>query len=156
MRWEWRKPFPSDTITTLRNNKSAFLLFLSFAKVSNTKDMLNRQTCQGILVSPPSHLSPAFHGVEPHRGEVFVLSKSHSAVWCGFDFLIIVRSGAVRFPLFQNHTVWSGAVLSSAVRCGSVRCGLYFSRIIRCGAVRLSFEQLIVSSCTVRLSVYHS
>ena len=38
-----------DAITTLGNNKAASLLLLSFAKVSSTKDLLNRQICQGIL-----------------------------------------------------------------------------------------------------------
>ena len=49
MGWEGRDPFPSDAITTLGNNQAASLLLLSFAKVSNTKDLVNRQTCQGVL-----------------------------------------------------------------------------------------------------------
>ena len=44
MRWERREPFPSDAITTLGNNKADSLLLLSFANVSYTKGMLNRQT----------------------------------------------------------------------------------------------------------------
>ena len=48
MRWEGQ-PFLSDAITTLGNNKAASLLLLSVVKVSNTKDLLNRQTCHGIL-----------------------------------------------------------------------------------------------------------
>ena len=39
----------SDVITTLGNNKGASLQLLTFAKVSSTKDLINRQTCQGIL-----------------------------------------------------------------------------------------------------------
>ena len=52
MGWEGREtlPFPSDAITTLGNDKAVSLLLLSFAKVSNIEDMLNRQTCQGILL----------------------------------------------------------------------------------------------------------
>ena len=50
LRWERRQPFHSDAITTLGNNNAAFILLLSFAKVSNTKDLLNRQTCHGILL----------------------------------------------------------------------------------------------------------
>ena len=58
MRWEGREPFPSDAITTLGNNKAASLVLLRFARVSNTEDMLNRQTYQGIYaVSPHSHLT---------------------------------------------------------------------------------------------------
>ena len=49
MRWEGREPFLSDAITTLGSNKAACLLRLNFAKVSSTKDLLNRQTCEGIL-----------------------------------------------------------------------------------------------------------
>ena len=48
MRWEGREPFPfnchHDSV-----NKAASLLLLRFAKVSSTKDMLNTQTCQGIV-----------------------------------------------------------------------------------------------------------
>ena len=36
-------------------NKAASLLLVIYAIVSNTNDLLDRQTCQGI-VSPPSHL----------------------------------------------------------------------------------------------------
>ena len=46
MRWEGREPFPSDAITTLGNNNAASLLLLSFVKVSNTEDLLNKLTCQ--------------------------------------------------------------------------------------------------------------
>ena len=46
---EKARAFPSDAITTLGNNKAASLLLLSFGKVSNTKDMLTGQTCQGLL-----------------------------------------------------------------------------------------------------------
>ena len=49
MRWGSREPFPSVAITTLGNNRAASLLLLSFAKVSGTKDLLHRQTCQGTL-----------------------------------------------------------------------------------------------------------
>ena len=56
-----RVPVPSDAITTLGNNKVASLL-LSCAKVSNIKDMLNRQTCQGIIcVSPINSHIPGRH-----------------------------------------------------------------------------------------------
>ena len=48
-RWEGRELYLSDAITTLGNNKVASLLLLSVAKVSSTKDLLNRQTCQRIL-----------------------------------------------------------------------------------------------------------
>ena len=67
MRWEGegREPFSPDAITTLGNNKSASLLFLSFAKVSNTKDVLNRQTS----VSPPSHLTNGVVGRTCHPPE---------------------------------------------------------------------------------------
>ena len=44
-----RAPTSLDVIATLRNNKAASLLHLSSVKVSSTKDLLNRQTCQGIL-----------------------------------------------------------------------------------------------------------
>ena len=44
MRWEGRAPFPSYAITTLGNSKADSLLLLSFANVSYTKGMLNRQT----------------------------------------------------------------------------------------------------------------
>ena len=43
------EPFPLDAIKTPGNNEAASPLLLSFAKVSNTKDMLFRQTCQGLL-----------------------------------------------------------------------------------------------------------
>ena len=85
----------------------------------------------------------ALHGVEPHRGAVFQLSKSHGAARCVFFFLRIVRCGAVRFSLFQNHTV----------RCGAVRINFFKNRSVRCCAVRLSVEQLFL---TVRLSVHRS
>ena len=49
MRWEAREHVHSDAITTMGNSKAASLLCLSFAKVSNTKDLLKRQTCPGIL-----------------------------------------------------------------------------------------------------------
>ena len=51
MRWEGREPSLSDVITTLgkNNNEAASLLLLSFAKVSSTKDLLSRHTCQGML-----------------------------------------------------------------------------------------------------------
>ena len=49
MRWEGREPSYSDAITTLGNNKADSLLLLSFAKVSSTKGLLNRQTCQRML-----------------------------------------------------------------------------------------------------------
>ena len=42
-------PIHLDAITTPANNIAASLLLLSFAKVSNTEDLLNRQTCHGIL-----------------------------------------------------------------------------------------------------------
>ena len=56
MRWEGREPFLPDAITTLGNIKADSLLLLSFAKVISTKDLLNRQTCQGIVCV--STLSP--------------------------------------------------------------------------------------------------
>ena len=56
MRWEGREPFlspfrrsPPDAITTPGLINAAALLRLSFAKVSNTKDVPNRQTRQEIL-----------------------------------------------------------------------------------------------------------
>ena len=49
MIWEGREPSHSDVITTLGLIKAAALRLLSFAKVTSTKDMLNRQACQGIL-----------------------------------------------------------------------------------------------------------
>ena len=49
MRWEGREPFPFR-YHDCGISKAAFLLLLSFATVSNTKDMLNRWTCQEILV----------------------------------------------------------------------------------------------------------
>ena len=49
MNWEGREPSHSDDITTLGNKKAASLLLLSFAKLSSTKDLTNRQTCQRIL-----------------------------------------------------------------------------------------------------------
>ena len=77
----------------------------------------------------------AFHGVEQHRGAVFLFSKSHGAVRCGVYFLRILRCGA------------------DSLLDGAVRCGLCFSRIVRCGAVRLSAEQFFP---TVLLSVHRS
>ena len=50
MRWDGREPAPADAITTLGNNKVASLLLLRSAKVSGTKDLLDRPTCQGILL----------------------------------------------------------------------------------------------------------
>ena len=46
-----RAPTYSDVIATLGNNKAASLRLLSSAKGGyySTKDLLNRQTCQGIL-----------------------------------------------------------------------------------------------------------
>ena len=49
MRWEGREPFSSRCHGHSGINKAASLLLLSFAKVSNTKDLLNTQPCQGIL-----------------------------------------------------------------------------------------------------------
>ena len=43
------EPFIPDAIKTLENNRAASLLLLSFAKLSSTKDLTNRQTCQRIL-----------------------------------------------------------------------------------------------------------
>ena len=63
-----------------------------------------------------------FRGVGPHRGAVFLFSKSDGAVRCGLFVGGIVRCCAVRFSHFQNHTV----------RCGAVRC-VFFS--LRCGAI---------------------
>ena len=88
----------------------------------------------------------AFHGVEPHRGAVCLLSKSHGAVRCGFYFLRIVRCGAVRcgavrIIFVKNRTVRSGAVrivFPRIVRCSAVRCGFVGGKIVRCGAVRLN------------------
>ena len=45
MRWEGREPFSSRCHHDSGINKAASLLLLSYAKVNNTKDMLNRQTC---------------------------------------------------------------------------------------------------------------
>ena len=49
MRCEGRKSFSHTCHHDAGINKAAYFLRLSFAKVSNTKNMLNRQTCQGIL-----------------------------------------------------------------------------------------------------------
>ena len=49
IRWERREPFPSRRHHDSGNNKAASLLLLSFAKVNNTKVLLSRQTCHGIL-----------------------------------------------------------------------------------------------------------
>ena len=49
MRWEGREPFSSRCHNASGINKAAALLLASFAKVSNTKDLLKRQTCPGIL-----------------------------------------------------------------------------------------------------------
>ena len=40
----------ADAITPLGSIEAASLLPMSFARVRNTRDMLNRQTCQGILL----------------------------------------------------------------------------------------------------------
>ena len=47
MRWEGREPYQSDVITTWGSSIAASLLLLS--SESNTKDLLNRHTCQGML-----------------------------------------------------------------------------------------------------------
>ena len=57
-----------------------------------------------------------FTGVEPHRGAVFLFSKSHGAVRCGLHFFIIIRCGAVQF-------------CSLTLRCGAVRCGVAISTV---------------------------
>ena len=44
-----RAPTYSDVTAPLGNNKAASLQFLRSVKVSSTKDLLNRQTRQGIL-----------------------------------------------------------------------------------------------------------
>ena len=54
-------PFHPDAIATLGLIKeAASLLLLGYAKVSNTKDMLHRQICQGIFCvldsSPNAHM----------------------------------------------------------------------------------------------------
>ena len=87
----------------------------------------------------------AVHCVEPHRGEVFLLSflfsvfQNHNgAVRCGFNFFKIIRCGAAeRF-------------FSLKVRCGAD----YIPRIVRCGTVPLSVEQLFPRA--VRLSGHRS
>ena len=95
--------------------------------------------------------SKAFHGVEPHRGEVFLFSRSHGAVRCVFHYIFGESYGAVRrgFHFFK--------IIRCAVRIFflnvAVRCGLCSSRIVRCDVVRLSVEQLFP---TVRLSVHRS
>ena len=47
---EGREPFPSRCHCDSGINKAPSPLLLSYSKVSNTKDMLNRQTCQEILL----------------------------------------------------------------------------------------------------------
>ena len=47
------EPFPSRCHRDSGINKAARVLLLGYAKMSNTKDMLKRQTCQGI---PCPHL----------------------------------------------------------------------------------------------------
>ena len=67
--------------------------------------------------------------MEPHRGALFRFSNhTGGAVRSAFFFLGnrmygAVRYGAVRFSLFQNHTVRCGAVF---LLNGAKRCGLYF------------------------------
>ena len=51
MRWDG-KSVPSRCHRDSGINKAASLLILSYAKVSDTKDVVNRQTCQGILCVP--------------------------------------------------------------------------------------------------------
>ena len=84
MRWEGREPFHSDAIMTLGKNKAASCLLLNVAKVSinSTKDLLNMQTCHGILLclhllivtSHFSHLGVAFDSFRylPAARTVFV------------------------------------------------------------------------------------
>ena len=50
IRWGGREPFPFRCHHDSGINKAASLLLLGFAKVSKTKDMLNRQTCLGTLL----------------------------------------------------------------------------------------------------------
>ena len=102
---------------------------------------------------PTFLLFKVFHGVEPHRGVVFLFSKSHGAVRFLFFGNRTVRCGAVRFSLFLTCTVRCSAVSLLKVRCGAdyIFC---FSRIVRCGAVRLSVAQQLFP--TMRLSVHPS
>ena len=65
----------------------------------------------------------ASYGVKPHRGAVFLFSISHGAVRCGFYFFRIVRCGAVRFSLSQNHTVRCGVDYIFKESYGAMRCG---------------------------------
>ena len=90
VRWEGREPFPSDAITTLGNNKAASLQLLSFAKVSSTKDLLNRQTCREYSVSLSSHLtcsSQSGHSAYPSNSGYLLLAADavldwrYSGVW---------------------------------------------------------------------------
>ena len=65
----------------------------------------------------------ASYVVEPQRGAVFLFSISHGAVRCGFYFFRIVRCGAVRFSLSQNHTVRCGVDYIFKESYGAMRCG---------------------------------
>ena len=51
MGWEGREPFLSDAIGFWEIIKLplSYQVLVSIAKVNNTKDLLDRQTCQGIL-----------------------------------------------------------------------------------------------------------
>ena len=51
-RWDQREPFPSRCHHDAGNDKAASPLLLGVPKVSNTNDMLSRQTCQGITCVP--------------------------------------------------------------------------------------------------------
>ena len=109
---------------------------LTFSRVLSTfepKINIDSTVCDSMLFL--GMIMRALHDVELHRGAVFQFSKSHGAVWCGFQ-------------VFKNHTMPCGAVRFFSL---SVWCGADYIFQESYSAVRLPVEQLFP---TVQLSVY--
>ena len=126
MRWEEREPFQSDVDTT-RGNSTAASLF-GGPKVSSTKDLLNGQTCQGILCASTwsPHLRPvatisssrlqlalSWGYAFDQDGSLFLLVSQPRFNWPGMQHILPGQSNAIggrhhtrcgKFPLaVQQH-----------------------------------------------------
>ena len=114
MRWDRREPFLSNVIKTLGNNKASSLLLLGFAKVSSTKDLLYRQTCQEILLCL----------LHPVTSNIIIKFPFRQ---CAGHYSFIMKKLMQFFEYHQSHQVYIKLVHPCA-SCNNCCCKAWFKR----------------------------